>query len=238
VIALRIDQVLLRLFVALLLGIFVGVERERRGRPAGMRTLGLVSMGSAFFMILSAYGFAGLGSAEASRVDPSRIAAQIVTGIGFLGAGTILLHRRTVQGLTTAAAVWTIAAIGMACGLGLLLDAVGSTVLGLVVLLALRPVEGYLFHRREARHRILLSVSPGEHEQLLAGIASACRAAAVHLESIELRKKSDGGTIIVRTGPASQSDLLRLAHQLEQLSSVRAVRADLRSSRERPARIH
>jgi putative Mg2+ transporter-C (MgtC) family protein len=237
-IGLPTGQMLLRLLVAMLLGVAVGAEREQRARPAGMRTLALVSMGSALFMILSAYGFSGLSGGEGARVDPSRIAAQIVTGIGFLGAGTILLHRHIVQGLTTAAAIWVVAAIGMACGVGLLLDAAGATALCLVVLLVLRPVEGYLFHHREVRHRILLSTSPDTGAEILQGIAQTFQDVAVEMEAVELRKGPQGQNVELRTGPVSQADLLHLAHQLEQLPGVLVVRADLRTGGEPVRRPH
>ena len=104
VVALAPGEFLLRLLVAMLLGLGIGLEREYRSdtpRAAGMRTLALVAMGSALFTLISAYGFA----AFRVTTDPSRIAAQIVTGMGFLGAGAILLHKQAVRGLTTAAAI-------------------------------------------------------------------------------------------------------------------------------------
>src|SRR5207245_1639317 len=100
--------VMLRLLVALILGAVVGLERERQERAAGLRTVTMVSLGSCLFTIVGAYGF--------PNTDPSRVAAQIVTGIGFLGAGTIFLRKDLVRGLTTAASIWAGAAIGMAAG--------------------------------------------------------------------------------------------------------------------------
>jgi putative Mg2+ transporter-C (MgtC) family protein len=107
-------EVLLRLFVAAALGGAIGLERELRERQAGLRTHLVVSVGSALFTLVSAYGFSNFGP----RVDPTRIAAQIVTGIGFLGAGAIIRHGLSVRGLTTAASLWLVAAIGMAAGAG------------------------------------------------------------------------------------------------------------------------
>ncbi|HEV8190051.1 MAG TPA: MgtC/SapB family protein, partial [Ktedonobacterales bacterium] len=139
---------LLRLGLAIVFGALIGLERERGERAAGMRTLALVSLGSALFMVISAYGFSEFSGNNAFGLDPSRIAAQVVTGIGFLGAGTILLRRTTVRGLTTAAAIWAVAAIGLACGIGQIVIAVIATVLTLIVLAALRPIEGLLFPRQ------------------------------------------------------------------------------------------
>jgi putative Mg2+ transporter-C (MgtC) family protein len=106
-----------RLVVAAALGLAVGFEREIHGHPAGLRTHMLVASGSALFTVLSAYGFAGEPNA-AVTVDPTRIAAQIVSGIGFLGAGAILKDGIVIRGLTTAASLWATAAVGMAAGTG------------------------------------------------------------------------------------------------------------------------
>jgi putative Mg2+ transporter-C (MgtC) family protein len=132
----------------LVLGAVIGFERELHRQPAGFRTHSLVAVGAALFTIISAYGFAG------SAVDPTRIAAQIVTGIGFIGAGTILQHRGNVRGLTTAASLWSVAAIGMAAGAGMLAIAVAGTVLILVVLSVLDRVEEF------ARRRIGIPAQP------------------------------------------------------------------------------
>jgi putative Mg2+ transporter-C (MgtC) family protein len=128
-------ELIARLGIALALGAAIGFEREMDRQPAGFRTHAL---GAALFTIISAYGFSG------SSVDPTRIAAQIVSGIGFLGAGTILHHRGSIRGLTTAASLWSAAAVGMAAGAGLILMATVGTVLIVVVLALLEGVEGIL----------------------------------------------------------------------------------------------
>src|SRR5690348_4234522 len=122
---------LLRLTIACALGAAIGFEREIRDREAGIRTHLLVSLGSALFTIVSAYGYhAFLSSGDnIVRTDPTRIAAQIVTGIGFLGAGAIIREGLSVRGLTTAATLWVVAAIGMACGAGYYWPAAAATVL-------------------------------------------------------------------------------------------------------------
>ena len=109
-------EFILRIFVAAILGGIVGLEREYRDKAAGFRTHFLVALGSALFMILSAYGFEHALVSSEHRLDVSRIAAQVVSGIGFLGAGTIIFQKNVVRGLTTAAGVWVVAAIGLACG--------------------------------------------------------------------------------------------------------------------------
>lgn len=121
-----------RVGLAVLLGSAVGLEREFRHKPAGLRTLTLVSVGAAVAMIVSKYGFADM-TEDGVDFDPSRVAAQIVSGIGFLGAGIIFVRRDSVSGLTTAAVVWLTAMIGMAVGAGLLAVAVVATVLHFLV---------------------------------------------------------------------------------------------------------
>jgi putative Mg2+ transporter-C (MgtC) family protein len=119
-------EMILRLLLAAALGLIIGLQREWKGKPAGVRTLALISMGSAMFSIISEMGFIG--------GDPSRIASGIVTGIGFLGAGAILHRHGGVEGLTTATAIWASAGIGLAVGAGLYLIAVVATVITLVIL--------------------------------------------------------------------------------------------------------
>ena len=122
---------MLRLVLSGVLGGLIGAEREYRGKVAGTRTHLLVALGSALMLLVSRYGFEGQG-------DPGRIAAQIVSGIGFIGAGTIIFHKRMIRGLTTAAGLWTASGIGMAVGGGLYIIAAAATLLTLVGLEVLR----------------------------------------------------------------------------------------------------
>jgi putative Mg2+ transporter-C (MgtC) family protein len=135
----------LRLLVAAGLGLAIGFEREIHGHPAGLRTHMLVALGSALFTVLSAYGF-GQGPGDAT-VDPTRIAAQVVSGIGFLGAGAILKDGVVVRGLTTAASLWATAAVGMAAGAGEQVIAVVSTG---VILISLWPINALANRMRGA----------------------------------------------------------------------------------------
>ena len=128
-------ELTLRLVVALMLGAVIGWERELQRMPAGFRTHALVSLGSAIFTIVSAYAFTGPLS------DPTRIAAQIVSGVGFLGGGAILHYGGTVRGLTTAASLWAVAAVGMAAGAGLFVVAAVSSVLVIVALEVFQRIE-------------------------------------------------------------------------------------------------
>jgi len=134
-------EFILRLFIAALLGGIIGFEREHRAKEAGARTHFLVALGSALFMIISQYGFdVVLGQFHKASFDPSRIASQVVTGIGFIGAGTIIFQKHMVRGLTTAAGLWVTSAIGLTCGAGLYPLAVAATILVLFCLEALNMV--------------------------------------------------------------------------------------------------
>jgi putative Mg2+ transporter-C (MgtC) family protein len=154
---------MLRLLVALALGAIVGLERERQERAAGLRTVTMVSLGSCLFTIIGAYGF--------PNTDPSRVAAQIVTGIGFLGAGTIFLRKDLVRGLTTAATIWTVAAIGMAAGTARYFEAGFTTLLILGVLMVLKPIEKRFFKRpSEAQVSIIVPRRDGQIEEVRAAL--------------------------------------------------------------------
>lgn len=141
-------EVAVRLILSCILGGAVGVERESIHRPAGLRTHVLVSLGSTLFTLVSIYGFG-------SSTDPSRIAAQIVSGIGFLGAGTIIRHRAGIRGLTTAASLWTVAGIGLGVGSGYYIGSIITTTLVLASLILLRKIEGWISDDKRIRHLTL-----------------------------------------------------------------------------------
>src|SRR2546422_10198861 len=151
-------HVALRLGLAAILGGAIGVERELRDREAGIRTHLLVSLGSALFTLVSAYGFhAFLSSGQnVIRADPTRIAAQIVTGIGFLGAGAIIRQGFSVRGVTTAATLWVVAAIGVAAGAGYYSAAVIGTVITLLALWPLRIMAHKAVERMRPEERSLV----------------------------------------------------------------------------------
>lgn len=136
----------LRLVIAAVVGALVGLEREIHGHPAGMRTHLLVALGAALFTVLSAHGFGAGG--PGAPVDPTRIAAQIVTGIGFLGAGAIVKEGATIKGLTTAASLWATAALGMAAGAGEHLLGIVATAIVLFSLWPLHWVEDRIVRDR------------------------------------------------------------------------------------------
>ena len=158
-------HVVLRLALAGILGGAIGVERELRDREAGIRTHLLVSLGSALFTLVSAYGFHEFLTSGASvvRADPTRIAAQIVTGIGFLGAGAIIREGLSVRGLTTAATLWVVAAIGMACGAGWYWPAIVTTLLTILALGPLRIFAYKLLDRfKPEENRLIVELKEGQ----------------------------------------------------------------------------
>jgi putative Mg2+ transporter-C (MgtC) family protein len=135
-------ELTLRVVVALVLGALIGIERRLHHRPAGLRTMALVAAGAALF---SAVGLAVVPSG-----DPTRIAAQVATGIGFLGAGAIIRHGDEVVGMTTAASIWVTAAIGMAAGFGLYWLALMVTIVSLVLLLIVRGIEAQVLRKTDS----------------------------------------------------------------------------------------
>lgn len=154
-------EIALRLLLAVVLGGAIGFERERHNRPAGFRTHILVCAGSALIMMVSAYGFTGLNG-PGYISDPGRIAAGVVTGIGFLGAGTILQQRGSVRGLTTAATIWVVSGVGLAAGVGFYLGAILTTIFVLFSLLILRQAEVRFFSRKKVKHLLIRAVDqPG-----------------------------------------------------------------------------
>jgi putative Mg2+ transporter-C (MgtC) family protein len=208
-------DLLLRLIVAVILGGAVGLERELSGKPAGLRTNILICLGSAMLMDLSIN--LGVGANGVRTGDPARIAAQVVTGIGFLGAGTILQARGAVVGLTTAATIWVVAAIGMLAGAGWYVEATGGTVLVLVVLEGLGTVE----RRILARNRTVgatIRVQRGADQQK---IINEIRATGLEVAACKPFEHDTDTTLEMRiSGPAKQFDVAtaRLLERADVLS--------------------
>lgn len=158
-------QMVVRLLVAAVLGSVIGADRERLSWAPGLRTHMLVCVGACLLMIVSAFGFADILGTPHVILDPSRIAAQVVSGIGFLGAGSILLRGEIVRGLTTAASLWAVAAIGLAVGSGLYVESVAATALILVILAGIKPLE----ERMQQRHKTHEFTIEADHGALSIG---------------------------------------------------------------------
>ncbi len=174
--------------MAAILGGLIGFEREQHDRPAGLRTHILVCMGSSLLMLTSVEVF--WAYRQVGDPDPGRIAAQVVSGIGFLGAGTILREGVTVRGLTTAASLWVVAALGLAVGSGLYLGAVVVTMLALATLAYLARVESSLFAER-SRRRISLLVA--DRPGIVGRVGSTLESYGVRITKLELNQETDHG---------------------------------------------
>ncbi|MCA9878722.1 MAG: MgtC/SapB family protein [Thermomicrobiales bacterium] len=210
---LPVTETMLRLGLATFLGALVGLERERLERAAGLRTHAIVALASALMMLVSTYGFNSvLGPDQLVAFDPSRVAAQVVSGIGFLGAGVIIFRKSVVRGLTTAS-VWAVAGLGLACGGGLFVAAGVTTALILTLQIVLRPIEQRVFaHHRE--HRLELRVRRGAGS--LAAIETAVREAGVSIESLRVRPAHGGreDRVEIALGPVADARATWLLEQL------------------------
>jgi putative Mg2+ transporter-C (MgtC) family protein len=211
----------LRLVLAALLGSVIGFERERLLWAAGLRTHMLVSVGSCLFMIVSAYGFTGV-LGRSIVLDPSRIAAGVVSGVGFLGAGSIILRNEVVKGLTTAASLWAVAAVGLAVGGGLYLAAGVATGIMLVILAGIKPFEERF---RSGRGPVELQlraergvVSSRYLEQVL-----GWRAARVKQLVVKSSEAADTDEVTISLGPQPAKDTDELIRLLSGLPAVSAV---------------
>jgi putative Mg2+ transporter-C (MgtC) family protein len=221
------EELVLRLVVAAVLGGLVGLERERLEWAAGMRTHALVSLGSALFMVVSIFGFSDILNEQHVILDPSRVAAQVASGIGFIGAGTIIFRREIVKGLTTAASIWAVAAVGLAVGGGMFLAAGSATLLALALLVLARPVKQRLFPNRKEARRVRLILG---RETSLAELRSEIEASEVPLERIVVRPGSsveeDEAELILGKG-SQKEELLSLIEGLRCVSGVREVNSAL-----------
>ncbi|MBO7604030.1 MAG: MgtC/SapB family protein [Bacteroidales bacterium] len=173
---------ILRLFIAGILGGLIGFEREFRAKEAGLRTHFIVALGSALFMLISQYAFTG-------RFDAARVAAQVVSGIGFIGAGVIIFQKNVVRGVTTAAGLWVAAAIGLACGAGMYIVAIAATLFTIMCLETM-----HIITRRYGEKSVMLTISPVTGEQLTE-ILDQIRKSNFEIDSFSL--SDDAASIIL-----------------------------------------
>ncbi|AQH01842.1 methyltransferase [Burkholderia sp. KK1] len=215
-----------RLVMAAALGSVIGFERERLAWAAGLRTHMLVWVGSALFMIVSAFGFADALTADHVVLDPSRVAAQVVSGIGFLGAGSILLRGEIVRGLTTAASLWSVAAIGLAVGGGLYTASIAATAIILVILAGIKPLERRFINVKQRRQLTML-VDRGSlsfhalHEALGPG--------SVRVKQFIVQQSDDSADldeVRVELSRASALEYQAIRERLRQLDVVREFREE------------
>ncbi len=183
------SEFIIRIFVAAVFGGLIGLEREYRAKEAGFRTHFLVALGSSLFMILSQYGFdTPLGILPKTSFDPSRIASQVVTGIGFIGAGIIIFQKNVIRGLTTAAGLWVTSAIGLTCGAGLYILASATTVL---VLLCLEVLNVIL--QRFGTRNISVTIT-SESKENIKGIFKQMKKDSIEVFSYNMKERSSAGS--------------------------------------------
>ncbi len=210
-----LSTLLLRIAAAALMGGLIGIEREYRAKEAGFRTHFLVALGAALFMVLSAHGFGDVLFSEGTRLDVSRIAAQVVSGIGFIGAGTIIFQRHAVHGLTTAAGLWVTAAIGMAAGAGLYVIAAFTTFL---VLLGLEVLHALLPHTNK---RTIIASFTAEDRHSVDQLLEQLKTDGVIVSSFSSAKNESGRLSVkidMKAAHTKYSDTL--LHYLRQLEGV------------------
>jgi putative Mg2+ transporter-C (MgtC) family protein len=215
-------EMLVRLLGAAFLGSLIGFERERLLWAAGIRTHMLVCVGSCLIMIVSQYGFSHVLTQEHVVLDPSRIAAQVVSGIGFLGAGAILARGEIVRGLTTAASIWTVAAIGLAVGGGLYLAAGASTIIILIILAGIKPLEE-AYRARNQSCQLQIEVESGSLSPETLRAALELRAAQVKRFLVESRNTDGIDALVVHLAKVSSQDIASFPQKLKELDGVREV---------------
>jgi putative Mg2+ transporter-C (MgtC) family protein len=218
------EEELLRVAVAAALGGAVGLERELREREAGFRTHMLVAVGSALFTLVSAYGFRDflVNGGSGVQADPTRIAAQIVTGIGFLGAGAIIRQGLSIRGLTTAATLWVVAAIGLAAGAGYYSAAVITTLLALFSLWPLRIAAHVFTSRfRTETGRLLAQLpagtGPGE-------LITEIERLGGRLQALEISHEADRRTVLLDVTLPPRADAPGIIARLAELEDVLEIR--------------
>ncbi len=184
-------ELALRLVMAWILGGLIGMERESHGRPAGFRTHILVCVGATLMMLVSAFGLQSVATDRVGGHDPGRIAAQVVSGIGFLGAGTIMREGANIRGLTTAASLWTVAGIGLAVGAGFYFPSLVATLLVVVTLVVLNKVE-WAFGRKQELIGIRTQDTPGQLARVFAVLAKH----DINVYNVEMDTSSGGDAVL------------------------------------------
>lgn len=230
-IMLPFTDILIRLLVALLLGAIIGWERESSDHSAGMRTNALVALGCALFTLISGYGFRDLLPMQHIQLDPTRIASYIVAGIGFLGGGAIFIRKdnKQVKGMTTAAAIWIVAAVGMGCGAGMLWEAIITTGLALLVLIVMRYLEASRFMSFTTLTYDLDMTLRAETEQasLVNRIHDICARYKIVVKKLYIRQQADQYYVQLVCEAPSTVKIAELIDQLRQLPYVQDINMEL-----------
>lgn len=215
-------EMILRLVMAAFLGGLIGFERERLSWAAGLRTHMLVCLGASLIMMVSQYAFHEVVKSGLITLDPSRVAAQVVSGIGFLGAGTILFQKNVIRGLTTAASLWAVAAVGLAVGGGLYLSAMSTTALILLILAGLKPIENR-FMRKHQSYGLRFSAKSGilsltALQDLLANLNLRYGPIRLHID-----RSGEDEIFHILFKASSQSNFMEVMDELRKLENVKNI---------------
>jgi putative Mg2+ transporter-C (MgtC) family protein len=215
-------EMVLRLILAAGLGSVIGLERERLMWTAGLRTHMLVSVGACLMILVSAYGFNKV-LGDHVVLDPSRVAAQVVSGIGFLGAGSIIMRNQMIKGLTTAASLWAVAGIGLAAGAGLYTAAVATTAIIMAILIGLKPLE-QRYHA--ARSMLTLHLQAATGAMSIGLLESALGRRAGRVKQFVVRAGSEPQMdevvlVLNRVSPADTADIIAALNAVGSIAEVR-----------------
>ncbi|MDR3713216.1 MAG: MgtC/SapB family protein [Puia sp.] len=217
------QELILRLVLAAILGGLVGIERQRLDWAAGLRTHMLVCLGSALTMIVSSFGFSDILGTPNVSLDPSRVAAQVISGIGFLGAGTILfMKHQEIRGLTTAAGLWTVAAIGLAVGGGLYIAAATTTLLVLLILVVAKPYKNRISRRHQQNEIHLLVQAGSETLTLIGKTLEDNHLPFLHINIRQSDKPGMNHVDIRLNRQIEQASLLNTLNAIQQLPGVKS----------------
>lgn len=214
-------EVVIRLLLAAFFGAVIGLERERKDWAAGLRTHMMVCLGAALSMIVSTYGFNDVLGKEGIGLDPSRVAAQVISGIGFIGAGTILFLRQgTIRGLTTASGLWTVAAIGLATGGGLYFAAAMTTILAIIILWILQPIERKFSSRFKQKS---IKIITGNKDKSVEIVNSIFRLNNADITAFLLDKTENEFVISFKFKKVNKTELLQLIKDWQADTAIKEV---------------
>lgn len=215
------NEIIIRLALASLFGALIGLERERKHWAAGLRTHMMVCVGACLIMMVSAFGFSDILGTPNVTLDPSRIAAQVVSGIGFIGAGTILLLKQgTIRGLTTASGLWTVAAIGLATGGGMYFAAIATTVIAIIILWALKPLEMMYLKKNKQKVLKITTQTESSNNEILKKILTN---SAIKIQNFSFEKNEDEWVYQLEFENENTVILDDIINEIKQLSSVKSI---------------
>lgn len=215
------NEIIIRLALASLFGALIGLERERKHWAAGLRTHMMVCVGACLIMMVSAFGFSDILGTPNLTLDPSRIAAQVVSGIGFIGAGTILLLKQgTIKGLTTASGLWTVAAIGLATGGGMYFAAIATTVIAIIILWALKPLEMMYLKKNKQKVLKITTQTVSSNNEILKKILTN---SAIKIQNFSFEKNEDEWVYQLEFENENTVILDDIINEIKQLPSVKSL---------------